>query len=567
MNPCARNDAGRSASLSAFTASEHASATCLRDAELISYNTTLYMKYLCDTVFYSKKCRFIQKMNNFVGFKWIAQHTGITPAQPFSVESELGTSRRTAVGGDLRRETYPSAARPDSNIPAHLTFAFKHEIINLEFLARLFAGIDPAILEQWIRAEPTGAYARRAGFFFEWLTGKLLNVPDARSGNYVDALDPALYFVATRAINVQRWRVRDNLPGTREYCPLVVRSDAVKELEKYDCTKALNHLEMEYGADILLRSAVWLTIKESRASFAIEHEERQIERIRRFATVMERRCGQDADPLNVATLIELQTEILGTATRYGMRRSPVFVGHSTGYTNVVDYIAPHWEWTQSLLLGLQATLAKTLQSTSIIRAAIASFGFVFIHPMADGNGRISRFLVNDILRRDGAVPAPFILPISATITNSTRERVGYDRALEHYSRPLMQKYSDRHRFGAEVECEDGVRTNFHFDAYDDALPAWRYPNLTSQVEYMGHMVRTTIDSEMSKEAIFLRNLERAREGVKNHLEGPNTDIDQIIRSIRDNGWAVSNKLMKAFPQLADRNLAEAIVRAVREVLE
>ena len=72
---------------------------------------------------------------------------------------------------------------------------------------------------------------------------------------------------------------------------------------------------------------------------------------------------------------------------------------------------------------------------------------------------------------------------------------------------------------------------------------------------------------MSKEAIFLSNLERAREGVKNHLEGPNMNIDQIIRSIRDNRWAVSNKLMKAFPQLADRNLAEAIVRAVREVLE
>jgi Fic family protein len=91
-----------------------------------------------------------------------------------------------------------------------------------------------------------------------------------------------------------------------------------------------------------------------------------------------------------------------------------------------------------LLSGLQVTMSKTSGAISVLRAAIASFGVVFIHPMADGNGQISRFLVNDVLRRDGAVPAPFILPISATITNSSKERVGYDPALEHFSRPLMQ---------------------------------------------------------------------------------------------------------------------------------
>lgn len=181
-------------------------------------------------------------------------------------------------------------------------------------------------------------------------------------------------------------------------------------------------------------------------------------------------------------------------------------------------------------------------------------------------GRISRFLVNDVLRRDGAVPAPFILPISATITNSTRERVGYDRALEHFSRPLMQKYAERYSFGAEYDCEDRVRTNFRFDAYDDALPVWRYPDLTYQAEYLGHVIRMTIESKVSKEATFLRDMDRAREGVKNHLEGPNSDIDQIIRSIRLNHWAISNKLAKSFPQLADPDMAAAVIGAVRDAL-
>ena len=34
-------------------------------------------------------------------------------------------------------------------------------------------------------------------------------------------------------------------------------------------------------------------------------------------------------------------------------------------------------------------------------AAIIAFGFVFIHPFLDGNGRIHRFLIHDMLTRDG----------------------------------------------------------------------------------------------------------------------------------------------------------------------
>jgi len=505
-------------------------------------------------------------MTDYIGFKWLAGHLGIKSVQPLMVESQIGSGRRTVVN-PTREETYPAAMRPEATVVGHLTFGLKHELVNLEFLARLFGAVDPRVLEEWIRSEPTGAYARRAGFLFEWLTGQRLDVPDTATGNYVDALDPTEYVVASRPLNVQRWRVRDNLPGTRDFCPTVRRTDAIRAVELYDCAAALESLEVEFGAEVLKRSAVWLSIKESRASFAIEHEEKQVDRVKRFAAVMESRCGQSADPLALATLNELQAEILGAATRYGVRKSPVIVGHTHGFDNVVDYIGPPWERAGELLGGLRASMARTAGGPPIVRAAVASFGFVYIHPMSDGNGRISRFLVNDVLRRDGAVPAPFILPISATITNKTKERAGYDHALEVLSRPLMAKYKDNYNFGMQYLCEDGVRSNFFFDAYDDALPAWRYPDLTRQSEYIGEVVRLTIEVEMSKEASVLRDMEHAREAVKNHLEGPNSDIDQIIRSVRENGWRASNKLVKAFPPLADPVLADAVITAVRDVFE
>jgi hypothetical protein len=502
----------------------------------------------------------------YAGFKWISEQTGIIPVQAFRVVSSIGSARKSVhhepVG--MTEEVYKPQLRPDPTIADHLAFALKYEFIHLEFLSRLFEVIDARILEEWIQAEPNGIFARRAGFLYEWLTGQRLDVPDA-GGNYVAALPEDKYLTAARPINHQRWRVRDNMPGTRDFCPIIYRSNRVATAENYDCAKALSDLEIEYGAEILMRSAVWLTVKESRASFAIEHEERQADRIKRFAAAMEERCGQGNDPLDDKALTELQGAILGRATRYGLRQSPMFVGHVSGYAEIVDYIGPHWEQTASLLAGLKAFVSRTRSRSSILRAAVVSFGFVYIHPMADGNGRISRFLVNDVLRRDGAVPAPFILPISATITNTTRARAGYDHTLEKLSRPLLGKYKERYKFGQQVTYADGVTSNFDFEAYGDALHTWRYPDLTPHAEYLGEIVRMTIQDEMKREASYLRNLERAREGVKNWLEGPNQDIDRIIRSVSQGGeWKVPNKLAREFPELLDPSVATGVVDAVKE---
>lgn len=75
-----------------------------------------------------------------------------------------------------------------------------------------------------------------------------------------------------------RWRVRDNLPGKREYCPLVRRDAQIKAAEQYDIAGKLALLEADFGIDLIQRSTVWLTIKESRASFLIEHEQNQEDR-------------------------------------------------------------------------------------------------------------------------------------------------------------------------------------------------------------------------------------------------------------------------------------------------
>src|SRR3546814_17113746 len=89
-----------------------------------------------------------------------------------------------------------------------------------------------------------------------------------------------------------RWRIRDNLTGKRQYCPLIYQTQPIEEANAYDLAGALAGLEQEFGEDLVMRSAVWLTIKESMQSFRIEREEKQLNRIQRFAAVMEQRTGQ-----------------------------------------------------------------------------------------------------------------------------------------------------------------------------------------------------------------------------------------------------------------------------------
>ena len=63
--------------------------------------------------------------------------------------------------------------------------------------------------------------------------------------------------------------------------------------------------------------------------------------------------------------------------------------------------------------------------------------------------------------------------------------------------------------GAEQVAEDGVHFNLQFDAYRDALPAWRFPDMTDHVEYLAQVVQLTIEQEMRKEAGYLRGLRNA----------------------------------------------------------
>ena len=493
--------------------------------------------------------------------------------QPLRASSTIGPARSSREANDWRVESYPASYRPDPTIVGHLEFGLKYEDINLEWLSRLFAVIEPRILEDWIRRVPAGAYARRAGFLYEWLTARTLDLP-AVKGNFVDALDAARYFTRTTPLKNRRWRINDNLPGTPACCPLIRLTDAIKEAIALDIPQALAELDQKYGANLLTRSAAWLTFNESRASFQLERKVDRKNDIRRFGAVLATHCGSIDDPLGASALATIQREILGDrALRTGLRRSPVCIGRGAhfGATHVM-YIAPHWDDCPALLAGLKTFEENTRPATpsasvSLIRAAAIAFAFVYIHPMADGNGRLHRFLINDMLSRDGVTPAGVILPVSSAIAGSSLNRGNYEKTLDAISMPMMRRYAIDYRMGPPMLREDGVTSELEFDKYSDALHLWRYPDLTRHVQYIAAMIAQTIMVDMPEEAAFLARHDEAMRRLKRIWEMPDVDAARIVCSLRENQGVVSNLLRRDYAIIFDEpQVAEEVVAAVMSAL-
>lgn len=505
-----------------------------------------------------------------IGGHWLARHFEITPIRPLPVASQVGGRRTTQIARAVRLETYLEIMRPAPEPASHLQFHLRHEVPCLEFLARLFIQSGPTFVQQWVDAEPTGQYARRAAFLYEWLTDDALQVPPRLGGNYFDAIDSTKLIAASpgRETKVRRWRINDNFAGTRHFCPTVIQTDDVVSASALDVAALFQDLTTEFGEDLLLRAATWMTLRESKASFIIEGEADQASRIQRFADVMARRTGQGEVCLSQAALAQLQREILGKRTilsQFGIRQSPVFVGETVGYQDVVHYVAPTATDVPAMLDGLRVFLERTQGQSPVMRSAVASFGFVYIHPLADGNGRVHRFLINDILRRDNVIPDPIILPVSTVITDDAKERRRYDHVLDDVSKPLMHAVHGFITFEpGQTTYPDGVVSNFSFNGKALARPAWRYPDLSAHVVFLSNIIDRTLTQQMREQSRYLRNHTQARQALKEIIEMPDPQADRILRSIEQGGGALSNVLAKQMPVLREPGVWESIIDAVRD---
>ncbi len=117
------------------------------------------------------------------------------------------------------------------------------------------------------------------------------------------------------------------------------------------------------------------------------------------------------------------------------------------------FVCNHFSWPRSVFHG----------TTTII-----AFGFVFIHPFEDGNGRIHRYLFHHVLAEKEFLPRGLIFPVSVVILERIEE---YRKTLEHFSKP---------RLGL-IEWRSTEKNNV--EVLNDTLDLYRYFDATKQAEF------------------------------------------------------------------------------------
>jgi len=89
------------------------------------------------------------------------------------------------------------------------------------------------------------------------------------------------------------------------------------------------------------------------------------------------------------------------------RSNQNYVGQVISYQKkIAHYIYPKPDDLHELMDGLLSAHRFMIGGgvPAVIHAAVIAYDFVFMHPFEDGNGRIHRFLIHNILPLPGAVP-------------------------------------------------------------------------------------------------------------------------------------------------------------------
>ena len=334
------------------------------------------------------------------------------------------------------KEVYPPKYWPGETLGDHLEFALKYDGTNLAILASLFQKASEDDLLDYVRSKPTGKYARRLWFLYEFLTGKILPLDDLKRGNYIDLLEPDAYYTTEPGRQIRRQRVNDNLLGDRRFCPTVRRTDMLRDFATDELHTRCRQVVSCYAPELLKRTLSYLYTKETKSSFAIEHITPTSTRTERFVALLQ--LAEQEDFCRKPRLIDLQNRIVDARFRDAdYRINQNYVGQSVAWQQEhIHFVAPKPDDLADLMKGLIAT-HKRMEAGAVppvIQAAAIAYGFVFLHPFGDGNGRIHRFLIHNILARRGFTPESLMFPISAVMLKNPAD---YDASLNAFSRQLM----------------------------------------------------------------------------------------------------------------------------------
>jgi Fic/DOC family len=441
----------------------------------------------------------------------------------------------------------------ESTARGHLAFALKHEDLDLLVLKRIFLALPESEIAEYVRSTPTGPIVRRIWFLYEFLTGNVLDVADSGKVANVDLLDVNEYFVADGIVS-HRHRVRNNLLGTARFCPVIRRTKTLEEFIAKKLPARAQKILNKVSPVLIARAAKFLLLADTQASFAIEGERLPVNTRERWLSAIQQ-VGKY--PLSEAELNRLHSILMGDSrfTRHGFRDDFVFLGSRTADNEALpEFISAAPRDLHDLMLGLleASSLMNGSSLDAVLQAAAIAFGFVYIHPYEDGNGRLHRCLIHHTLAEKKYSPEGLVFPVSSVMLKWIDR---YRAVLQAHTRPLMNF----------IQWIPTLRGNV--EVRNDTADLYRYFDCTEAAEFLYRCVEEAIVSDVPQELDYLRRHDLAMRQIMDTVEMPDRIAEDLIMFMRQNQWKLPKKRRQdEYAKLTDKEV-EALETVVREAFD
>lgn len=457
----------------------------------------------------------------------------------------------SAVNRRVDTETqilFPPGVAVEDTLLGHLEFALRHEGVNLEVIEALYEVLPVEDLLVRLRSSSHGAHIRRAAFLWEWLGRPALEVPPLESGGYVDLFPKDEYVVAASPVRHPKFRVRDNAPGTADFCPVVRKSELPDGpgLEHL-LAQAKNTLESLGDPELHRRAISYLYLSETRGSYAIEKES-PTDKQERYLRLLQQAGAQDR--VDEAWLVALQNatvkDVYSREASYRTRQN--FLENTAGR---ITFLPPPPEELRRAMCGWEAFINNHDRCPHLlVKAACAAFGFVYLHPFMDGNGRLHRFLIHQVLAQSGPLFQGTALPISAVIEKHIPE---YLAVLKAFSVPVTELWT--------YERGDGTPRILR----SPGSRPYRFFNAARELHFLHRMLRLTVEEEIPRQIAWLLSFDQAWEILNRELDLPQKDLRSLIRMVNSEG-RLSGHRRKQFAHLPE-DVLDRIESVTREAWE
>lgn len=440
---------------------------------------------------------------------------------------------------------FPANITVDDTAVGHLEFALKNEGVDLAILAAVFEKIDPAQLISAWKAAPNGQYIRRACALWEWTQGKKLEADVRATAGYIELIPSATHVTRPNPAKRARLRVLLNAPGPAAFCPLI-KKETIENLPPLSAlleqaTQTVTAARKE-NPGLYERALSYLYLSETRSSFEIEKEVPTASKAERFVQLL--RHADDPAPLTEERLVALQNAIVTMhvpEASYRTEQNWLAAGHR------ITFMPPAPDHLRDLMAGWEDFVNNSTIDL-MAKLACAAFGFVYLHPFYDGNGRLHRFLIHRILALSGRIPADIVIPVSAVILKELEQ---YSSVLKGFSAPVTALWD--YRLGDPPQI-----------LHDPGPLPYRYWQADRETAFLNQVIAHAVQHDMPDEMEYLKNYDETVKRINLELDVPGKDLSTLIRAAYDQHGRLSNHRRKQFFYLPQATL-DQIEKIVTEI--